>query len=332
MNLPAVAFCALLLLLLAFILPLILVEGSAAFSERAGEETPPATLPPMNQAVRSDSAREIRVALEGGAVETMKLSEYLFRVVAAEMPASFETEALKAQCVAARTYTLQKCQNGEPKHPDAEVCSDIHCCQAYLDPQTARAAWGDKGEEYTAKIAGAVADTDGVVVRYGGELISAVFFSSAAGKTNDAVAVWGNAVPYLQGVKSPEGAGDVPGYVSDVTVTAAEFRTKFLEKYPSAVLEGGTSGWFTGVQTAENGAVEDLTVGGVAVTGQELRALCDLRSAQFTVAPAGESITFHVTAYGHGVGMSQYGANVMAKNGAGYEEILKHYYTGVEVG
>ncbi|MEG0596986.1 MAG: stage II sporulation protein D [Oscillospiraceae bacterium] len=331
-NLSTVVFCALLLLLLAFLLPLCLVTGPAAAQNPGGTETPPATLPPMNAAVRSDSTREIRVALEGGAVETMKLSEYLFRVVAAEMPASFETEALKAQCVAARTYTLKKCQTGEPKHPDADVCSDIQCCQAYLDPQTARAAWGDKGAEFTEKIGAAVAATDGVVATYGGELISAVFFSSAAGETNDAVAVWGNAVPYLQGVKSPEGAGDVPGYVSDVTVTAAEFRTKFLEKYPSAVLEGEPKSWFGAAKTAENGAVEGLTVGGVAVTGQELRTLCDLRSAQFTVVTAGESITFHVTAYGHGVGMSQYGANVMAKNGAGYEEILKHYYTGVEVG
>lgn len=330
-NLPTVAFCALLLLLLAFILPLCLVEGPGDFPG-TGEKTPTATLPPMNQAVRRDSAREIRVALEGGAVETMKLSEYLFRVVAAEMPASFETEALKAQCVAARTYTLKKCQTGEPKHPDADVCSDIQCCQAYLDPQTARAAWGDKGAEFTEKIGAAVAATDGVVVTYGGELISAVFFSSAAGATNDAVAVWGNAVPYLQGVKSPEGAGDVPGYVSDVTVTAVEFRTRFLEKYPGGVLEGETSGWFTGAQTAENGGVEHITVGGVTVTGAELRGLCGLRSAHFAVGVAEETITFHVTAYGHGVGMSQYGANVMAKNGAGYEEILKHYYTGVEVG
>ncbi|MEG2421280.1 MAG: stage II sporulation protein D [Oscillospiraceae bacterium] len=322
--------CALLLLGLAFLLPLAVCGGRTPSAVKIPAEQTE-TLPAIPQAERGDGGK-IRVLLADGTVETMALSDYLFRVVSAEMPASFQPEALKAQTVAARTYALRKGQVGEKNHPNADVCCDIQCCQAYLTPEAAAAQWGGQQEEYTQKIKNAVTETDGVVITYGGALIQAVFFSSTDRRTNDAVAVWGNAVPYLKGVESPEGEGDVPGYRSVVTLPAAEFQAKFLAEYPQAVFGDDPTAWFAAPTLAENGEVEEQTVGGVPVTGIALRGLLGLRSAHFTATVAEGEVRFAVTAYGHGVGLSQYGANVMAQNGADYREILEHYYTGVTVG
>ena len=180
------------------------------------------------------------------------------------------------------------------------------------------------------QISAAVADTDGVIITYGGQPIQAVFFSSAAGRTAGAVEVWGNDVPYLTGVESPEGE-EVPNYHSTVTVPLEEFRTTLLSQAPGADLSGDPSGWFGPPVLASNGGVVSIAVGGAEVTGAALRDLFGLRSTVFTVQADSTAVTFSVTGYGHGVGMSQYGANAMAREGKGYEEILKWYYTGVEL-
>ena len=145
------------------------------------------------------------------------MADYLWRVVAAEMPASFESEALKAQAVAARTYAEVKMAAAVANHPDADVFTDINCCQAYIEPAAAAANWVENADAYTEKIKAAVSGTDGMVALYDGAPIQAVFFSSAAGRTVDAVEVWGNSVPYLTSVESPEG-DEVPGYHSTVPV------------------------------------------------------------------------------------------------------------------
>ena len=165
----------------------------------------------------------------------------------------------------------------------------------------------------------------------GGQPIQAVFFSSAAGRTVGAVEAWGNSVDYLVGVESPEGE-EVPNYHSQVVLTAEEVRTAALAQYPGADLSGDPSGWFS--QTVENsaGGVASVDLGGVTLTGSEVRTLFGLRSASFSVSWDGEAFTFDVTGYGHGVGMSQYGANAMAREGSDFEEILTWYYTGTEVG
>jgi len=183
------------------------------------------------------------------------------------MPASFEPEALKAQAATARTYTLYKMVNGPvANHPGADVCTDITCCQAYIDPAQAAANWGDAAPLYTQKIADAVASTDGQAILYGGQPIDAVFFSSAAGSTLDAVEVWGGSVPYLTGVASPEGE-EVPGYRSQVTVSLEEFKAVFLAQYPQADLSGEAAGWFQNTVPTSNGGVETVDVGGVTVKG-----------------------------------------------------------------
>lgn len=326
-----VVVTALALLAALFLLPLILL-GEAP----PEEETPAPTgsLPidhtVVSPAPSADGQTTVRVALGDGEVLALPMDKYLWRVVAAEMPASFELEALKAQTVAARTYTLSKMGRTVEGHPDADVCTDINCCQAYIDPAQAAANWGDNAQSYTDKIAAAVAGTDGMAALYQGQPIQAVFFSSAAGRTVDAVEVWGNSVPYLTGVDSPEGE-EVPNYHSTVTVPPEEFKTKLLAKYPDADLSGDPAGWFTDTVPDSAGGVETVDVGGVTVGGGSLRTLFGLRSTHFTVSAGAAGVVFSVTGYGHGVGMSQYGANALAKQGKTYDQILKWYYTGIDV-
>lgn len=324
---------ALVLLLTLFLLPLLLLGEEPL----AGPSQPPAatgTLPIDRTVVTpgqtADGRVQVRVALGDGEVLTLPLEKYLWRVVAAEMPASFEPEALKAQTVAARTYTLSKMERTVEAHPDADVCTDITCCQAYIDPADAAANWGENAQTYTDKIAAAVADTDGMAALFQGQPIQAVFFSSAAGRTVDAVEVWGNAVPYLTSVDSPEG-DEVPNYHSTVTVPLDEFKSKLLAQYPQADLSGEPAGWFANLVPNSAGGVETVDIGGVTVGGGSLRTLFGLRSTSFTVSASADGVTFSVTGYGHGVGMSQYGANALAKEGKSYDEILKWYYTGIDV-
>ena len=329
-----VVMTALVLVLLIFLIPLAVFRGGGEGAETTGAEESPGGLPldrtVVSEAPTADAGRQVRVLLEDGSVLTLGMDKYLWRVVAAEMPASFAEEALKAQAVAARTYTASRMGHTVEAHPQADVCTDITCCQAYIDPAQAAANWGESAETYTAKITSAVTATDGLIATYDGEPIQAVFFSSAAGRTVDAVEVWGTSVPYLTGVDSTEGE-EVPNWHSSLTLTPEEFRGKFLAAWPGAALEGDPSGWFQNVVNNSAGGVESIDVGGVTVSGMDLRTLLELRSANFTVAATAEQIIFSVTGYGHGVGMSQYGANAMAQAGSGWREILTHYYTGITI-
>lgn len=277
-----------------------------------------------------DRGKVIKLLQEDGSVTKMTMEDYLFGVVAAEMPASFELEALKAQACAARTYTVRKQNNPSQAHPDADVCTDIGCCQAYVTRESAETRWGLSAGEYSQKIAQAIAETDGMGILYQGQPIQAVFFSSAPGYTVDAVEVWGNSVDYLKSVESPEGE-EVPNYHSQVVKSGEEVKTAVLGAYPGADLSGDPSGWFGTPAVNEGGTVSSILVGGVTLTGSQVRTLFSLRSACFTVVWDGANFTFSVTGYGHGVGMSQYGANAMAQAGSTYDEILTWYYTGAEV-
>ena len=271
--------------------------------------------------------------LMGDKLQSLDMETYLIGVVRAEMPASFELEALKAQTVAARTYILHKiASGGSANHPQADACDDISCCQAYKSQEDAAADWGDSAAEYEEKIRRAVAETDGECVLYDGAPLLAVFHSSSAGTTQDAQTVWSAQLPYLQSVETPEGEETVPGYRSTAAFPAGELREKLLSALPEAKLEGAPSNWFTNIQQQPNGTVSSLSVGGVEVGGNRLRTILDLRSACFTISFEGDTVTFSVTGYGHGVGMSQYGANVLAGKGMSYREILTWYYTGAEVG
>ena len=279
-----------------------------------------------------DSARTLKVLIDGEVTE-MDMETYLQGVVRAEMPASFEEEALKAQAVAARTYTLHKIEGGgSANHPEADACDDINCCKAYKSAEEAAANWGISSAAYEAKIRKAVAETDGQVVLYEGSPILAVFHSSSAGATCNVEDVWQSSLPYLRSVSSPETEELVPNYYSKETFTLTQFKELFIANYPTAKLSGSPSNWFTNIHQTENGLVQSLQVGGITVTGGELRTLLGLRSASFTISFTDDTVVFSVTGYGHGVGMSQYGANILAQQGKTYEEILTYYYTGTTVG
>lgn len=303
--------------------------------EPSAEETRPEEPSSEPQAVREPQAEPevqadtLKVLLPDGTVTAMELEDYLWGVVAAEMPAAFQEEALKAQAVAARTYTRYQMAHPSGKHPEADICTDYNCCQAWISRADRLDKWPeDKGEEYAARIAAAVTETAGQVLTWEDGPILAVFHASSGGRTRSAQAVWGRDLPYLVSVESPEGEEDAPNYYSVVTMEAEEFSALFLAQHPEADLSGDCAAWFGEQSTDDSGALASVCVGGVTVSAQELRTLCALRSATFEVECQEDTITFYVTGYGHGVGMSQYGANVLAKEGASYTEILAHYYPG----
>lgn len=326
MSMGLFAGAILYLMPLLWVTPIPKEEGTAVLpASPAPAESRPAD---GTAASGGDEARTVRVLMEDGSAENMTLTDYLWCVVAAEMPAAFEEAALCAQAVCARTYTAWKSAAG--RHEGADICADSSCCQAYTTREEAAARWGDAAEEYTKKIAAAVADTDGMILTYQGEPIQAVFFSSSTQLTEDAAAVWGTQLPYLVSVESPEGE-EVPNYRSTVTLTGEEAKKLIREVYPDAELSGSIRDWFGEPVYTGSGRVETMTVGGITMSGGAVRSLFSLRSSCFQVKTDEERVTFTVVGYGHGVGLSQYGANALAKEGWSWEEILRHYYTGVTI-
>lgn len=265
-----------------------------------------------------ESYTVIRVLGDEEKVHEMELETYLTGVVLAEMPASFEVEALKAQAVVARTYTL-RAYEGKSKHEEAAVCTNSACCQAYRSAEDYLTAGGT--EESVAKVRAAVDATSGQVLTYEGELIEATYFSCSGGTTEDAVAVWGTEVPYLQSVSSP-GEEEATYYTDSITFTFEQLREKLglpSESHPVR---------FENVTYTSGGGVAQINVCGIPFQGTQLRNLLGLRSTAFTVTVEGEKVTFHTRGFGHRVGMSQFGADAMAVNGSSYQDILQHYYQG----
>ena len=327
-------FWAYLAVLLVYLLPAVVRAPSPPRSvpeapRAAAEQSAPSelllSLHPQPEAPPSaDTPQRLRVLLDGEAVE-MDMQDYLVGVVAAEMPASFPEEALKAQAVAARSYALYCAASG--KHSEADVCTDPGCCQAWIGEERLRENWGSAYEEQLARIRGAVEATEGESLRYDGEPVFAAFHSSSAGATEDCGAVW-NPRPYLVSVSSPETAADVPGYISTLRCAPLDFRDAVLSAYPKADFSGDETEWIGSLRRDASGRVESLTLGGIAIPGTELRRLFSLRSTAFTLEYTEGAFLFTVTGYGHGVGMSQYGAKVLAQQGADYTQILAHYYPG----
>ncbi|MFI3313820.1 MAG: stage II sporulation protein D [Eubacteriales bacterium] len=245
---------------------------------------------------------------------------YLVGVVLAEMPASFEPAALEAQAVAARTFLARSIQS--PKHTDCDLCGSSTCCQAYSDEVATALKLGDDYPLYLEKVTAAVTATDGQVLTYEGQLIDAVYFSCSGGMTEDAFAVWGGEVPYLQSVESPGEEGS-SHYTTQITMTMAEFATALEELGLSSNTQIGQTIYTQG------GGVAQMKIGAQWVDGTALRTALSLDSTNFTIAIDGDTVTIQTWGYGHRVGMSQYGAQAMAMDGATYDEILQHYYTGV---
>ncbi len=327
-----VLLVSLLLLAVTLCLPLLLCSTRRPPSEGELTATPSPsataavdeTAPPEDPGTDGET---VFTCLTDGTEKQVTMAEYLPGVLAGEMPASFEEEALKAQAVAARSYILYHMSHPAGAHPGAAVCDQVTCCLAYRDEQSLRELWGGSYSAYMEKMRKAVGETDGQYLTYEGEFIQAMFHSSSPGMTESSAALW-VPIPYLVSVSSPETEKEVPNYITTVEVSVEDFRTSILGISPDSVLSGGPEAWLGEVKLDQSGRVESLVVGGKAITGSTMRGLFSLRSACFTLQYSGESFLFTVTGYGHGVGMSQYGANVMAKQGSSYREILAHYYPG----
>ena len=305
---------------------LLLVEQPAASDAAQSAGRTEAAAAQTGFAAQTDSGGTVRL-LDGGSVQTLDETAYLTCVTLSEMPASFDPEALRAQAVAARTFAAKQAAAG--KHPDADVCSDSACCQAYLSPEALRAKYGDDFAAYWDKARQAVLDTADEVLVYGGALIDATYFSCSGGSTESALAVWGSDVPYLQTVESP-GEESAPKFETDVTYSAEEFKTR-MEASGKVRLAGEPETWLGAATYTDGGGVAEMTVGGVLFTGTELRSLLGLNSTKFTVQYGAGGFSFDVLGYGHRVGMSQYGAEEMAENGFSYRVILRYYYRGADI-
>lgn len=240
-----------------------------------------------------------------------ELEEYVVGVVAAEMPASFPEEALKAQAVAARTYQLRQMQAAGSN----AVLYDVG--QAYCTTAEQKEKWGEHYADYAAKVRNAVRATAGEIMVYDGEPILAAFHAQSGGRTEDAENVWNEAVPYLRSVDSSEDE-KAPQNQTTVTLTA-EAVAKALGEGELQILSRTDAGYVAEVQVGEN-----------RYSGREVREKLGLRSANFSVAKKDGNWVFTVRGYGHGAGMSQYGASFLAEKGMTYREILRHYYTDID--
>ena len=272
-------------------------------------------------------AETIRLLLEDRqeTVE-MPLRDYVAGVTAAEMPASFDRQALCAQALASLTYALY--QQAHPKQTlsgGAQLSDDPASYQAFWTVEEMRERWGDSFEDNYAKICSAVDEVIGYEITYEEEPVVAAFHAVSPGRTESAENVWGAGIPYLVSVES-EGDSVSPKYSSTKTVNVKEFRAKLgLET------DDPPEDWFGETDYSDAGTLLTAEIAGRTFTGQQLRGVFALPSAAFTLSCDGETVTFDVKGCGHGVGLSQYGADYYARQGMTWREIIAHYYPGTEI-
>lgn len=267
-------------------------------------------------------------------VMVMEFEEYLKGVIASEMYANFNIEALKAQGVTARTYLLyrfKKYPEGQPEHLDAPVCTGTHC-QVWTSKEDLIASHEDGWyEKYWGKIEEAVNSTKGQILTYDGKIIEPLFHSTSGGRTENSEDVFSTAVPYLRSVESPY-ESEAPKLHGSVKISVDEFISKLKSVYgnlnitPDNLDEKIKLG-----EVSEGGKIKTLFIDNTEVTGREMRSIFNLNSANFSFIQSGNELEIVTTGYGHGVGMSQWGAEGMAEEGYNYKEILKHYFTDVEI-
>ncbi len=302
---------------MGFVVPTILLTGTVRCTDAKDLRDPPPAEPTAGRPGLS-----VTIMTTGEDTRQLELNDYLTGVLLAEMPAAFEPEALKAQAVAARTYTCKAIETGG-KHGSGILCTNSSCCQAYLLPQDYLAQGGT--EAGLSKIRTAVADTDNFVLTYDNQLIEATYFSCSGGTTEDAVAVWGNEYPYLISVDSP-GEEESVRYWNTVTYTPEAFQEAL-----GLTLSGEPETWFGLTSYTRGNGVDVMMIGGNRFSGTQLRSLLKLNSTAFSVEVTDHLIRITTRGYGHRVGMSQYGAEAMALNGSSYTEILAHYYPGTSI-
>lgn len=262
-------------------------------------------------------------------VEEVPLEQYVRGVVAAEMPIEFELEALKAQAIASRTYIIRRLlKNDRSQVPNVEaIVTNTEQHQVYLTEKQMRAKWG--WSEYRSnvdKLNQAVSETQGLILTYQGEPIQATFFSTSYGFTENSEDYWQDAIPYLRSVPSPWDEKLSPRYKQLKSIPIAEIYRKLdISEISAAALH-----WKV-LERTESGRVKALSIGGRTFSGREIREHLGLASTWFQWAMDGSEVVFTTHGYGHGVGMSQWGANGMAKEGRTAKEILSYYYKDVRI-
>lgn len=268
--------------------------------------------------------------------EKILLEDYIKGVVAAEMPAEFELEALKAQAIAARTYAVNRLKelgnSGCPEHPQADLCDDYKSCQAWMSEKQLEDRWGKINfYKYWKKVSSAVDQTAGIIITYNSQPIDPLFHSTSGGKTENSEEVFSTKLPYLRSVIS-EGEEKAPKFVSKLTISRNDFVKKFNAKFPNSGINAkNVDNNLKILETSEGGRVKKIQIGKIQLKGTEFRSLYNLNSTNFDIHFSGNIMIITTIGYGHGVGMSQYGANSMAQKGKTYQDILKHYYNGVKI-
>ena len=264
-------------------------------------------------------------------IEEVQIEEYVKSVVSGEMLVSFDDEALKAQAIAARTYIAAKRLRPCNIANGGDVCDTTHC-QVYINKDVRLEQWGSNAEEYWNKISNAVDNTKGMVLTYNNELVLyPQFFSTSSGMTENAVDVFSNSVPYLVSTES-KGEEIAPKYETEFPFNIPEFVNKINDKYKEAsITSENLKNNIEILSRSVAGGIKELRIGKTKVKGLDFRLALGLSSTNFEYVINENEIVFKCKGYGHGVGMSQWGANVMAKSGADYKDILTHYYTGVEI-
>ena len=267
------------------------------------------------------SGISVRVKRSSGEIEKVPLEEYVVGVVSGEMPASFEVEALKAQSVASRTYVLKKVIDN--KDNDYDVVDTVNN-QVYLDDDELRNKWGDNYSKYIEKVKRAVKETEYQYLEYDGEVITAMYFSTSNGYTEDSGVVFQQSLPYLKSVESKWDEDVASAFHTSKSISLQEF-------YERLGLEYNKELKVEVLEKSDSNRVVRLNINGVEFNGRDVYTKLGLRSCDFEFIQVGSNVEINTKGYGHGVGLSQYGALGMAKEGYNYKEILEHYYVGAKL-
>ena len=284
-------------------------KPNASSSNSNSQNTNSSSTPPQET-----NEKQVSVRLASGQVLSISLEDYVVGVVASEMPASFNIEALKAQSVAARTYALKRSNT---------TLSATTSDQVYKTVDQLKAMWGNSFNTYYNKVKNAVNATRGKYITYNGTYIDALYFSTSNGKTEDPVYVWGKSYPYLKSVDSPYDTS-LRSYSYTTSIPLATFNKKLG-------VNVSDNSQINILSKTTGNRINQISIGDKTFTGVKVRTLLGLRSADFDISISNSTVTISTHGFGHGCGMSQYGANEMAKQGKSYIEILKYYYTNVEI-
>ena len=317
-----IIYYCILIIVVIIILPLIIIKGCGGVKKDLLEDS---------------MGKKIKVYFhKTKEIKEIALEDYIRGVVAAEMPASYNIEALKAQAVAARTYAYRKLKTkgaADLVHPGADVCTDSAHCQAWVSRDEALKNWSASNRGvYWDKISWAVKSTAGEIILYKGEIANPVFHANSSGKTEDTEEVWaGEPIPYLRSVDSP-GEENSSSYQSQAEFTADQLTQRITKEFQDFKLTDEDLGKSIKIKDyTRSGRVKNIIIGNKTFKGTVLRKLLELKSTNFSVEIPPGKVVFKVKGFGHGVGMSQCGANCLAQKGKTYKEILEYYYRGVEV-